>query len=106
MNKWSALATVELTRWTQGGGSFWLKQNKTTPPPPPPKKKGRKSVRQKLYRKRDEFFGVEGGVGGGGGGQITIFLFGGFQKAEFRHKVEKFHPCKCTQTPVDATTLR
>ena len=42
-----------------------------------------------------------GGAGGGGGGggvagmkfKLGISLLGGFQKAEFRHEVEKFHPC-------------
>ena len=41
------------------------------------------------------FLGEGGGVAGGGGGdfKIKISLFGSFQKVEFCHEGEKFHPC-------------
>ena len=50
-------------------------------------------------KKRFFFGGGRGGKGGGEEGwnfKIKISLLGRFQKAQFRHKAEKFHPRNCT----------
>ena len=72
---------TEFTRRIQDGVSFCFKKTKAR----------QEHVEQKLYRKRNDSIWAR--VRGGRDFKIRIFLFGGFQKAEFCHEAEKFHPC-------------
>ena len=65
-----------------------------------------KRVWQKLcWESNDSFVGGWGGGGGEENFTIAISLFSGFQKAEFHHEAEQFHPCNEAMSNTTKTTL-